>query len=114
MIELESIESPFLRAEFRVNRRFLSVFHLRQLGAGKDAFPLIVVVDVVGLRVEDKLAGQARPALFRRRRVRGFRPLDLEQRTEHLVHGQERRGHPTAGLKELPAVEPQLLALRVR
>ncbi len=57
VIELESIESPLLRAELRVDRCFLPVFPLRPLGAGKHALPLIVVVDVVGLRVKDKLAG---------------------------------------------------------
>ena len=73
-----------------------------------------VVAHEMGLDVEDELPGQVLGAGQQQLGLARLGGLDLEHAAAvDLVHGDERGGHAAAGLHELPAAEPEPLAVGV-
>ena len=75
------------------------------LGQVQESRLLEVVTHEVRLIVEDELPAQrARPRL-RHPGLGRFGAADIEERSEDLVHRQERRGHAGAACQELPPAQ---------
>ena len=68
---------------------------------------LEIVAHEMHLVVENELAGEAVRALRRRTRLRRLGPVDSEERTEDVVHRQERGRHAATGSQKLAPIEAE-------